>query len=261
MLLAVIDIKSESDSDSDYDTAVDIRHWSMHRYSVLFESPGGVRFMVDSTWENTTHSYMEPDFDHMEKTGETVWLTHDMPAYEDSEASDNDKTQYRFDGLYIARPTQGVSVAEFQEVLRGNEGDLEPWDIYYDESRAQELNLRVAAHLAGGDGRPMKAESLFAGDVLVEPNRVGAAIERDEIARLSRLDVKKGRSYEIELSTAFEASILAAEKLNATVVADNYVIKSENRVHAAQARIENVIDEMAKSAMAEMKQSYAAVRP
>lgn len=262
MRLKVIDIDSDSESESDYETAVDMSHWSMSRDSVLFETPGGVRFTVSSRWEQTTFSYMEPDFDHMEKTGQTVWQTHTDESRNEREPEGGTHT-YGFDGLYIARPELRVSVAEFQETMkRFVDNKLDAWDLFYDDNGAQAVNHKVAAFVYEGDARPMKAEEHFHDDMIVQPNRQRAEIEHEEIVLLSGLDVKKGRTYDVELSPAFQASILAAEELHAKISADNADIRAENRIHAARARIGNLIDDMAEAAMIGLKnKTHSAARP
>lgn len=262
MRLKVIGIDSESDSESDYDTAVDISHWSMSRDTVLFETPGGVRFTVGSRWEQKTYSYMEPDFDHMEKTGQTVWATH-SDTFKNEREPEGGNTTYQFDGLYIARPEARISVAEFRETMkRFVDNELDPSYLLFDDDGKQELNLRIAAHLSGADARPVRAEEHFHEDTFIQPNRIHAEIAQEEIVSLSGLQVKEGYSYDIELSPGFQASILAAEELHAKISADNADVRIENRVHAARARLGNLIDDMAEAAKLGLKSSSpVAARP
>lgn len=249
MRLRILDIQASHASESDFDTAVDMLHWSMICRTLLLESPGGVRFQVQAEEEWTTYTYIEPDFDHLERTGQTVWETHHDPT-RDVPAT----VRLSFDGLYVAQPAEPVSVDELQMAERKHGND--PWAIDGDVDLPHELRVRLNAHLQGGDGRPTIAGVHNSCVELVTPHRVGARMEDDEIQRLSELEGRRGQVVVVELPPDFEGSILAAEKLHAAIVAANDPIVSDNDARAAQARLGILIDELADKARQELKRLF-----
>ncbi len=96
MRMRVINVYSMHESESDYETAVDMVHSSIDTHNVTLETAKGLRIEVNSTEITSTYSYLEPDFDHFEETGETVYQTH----ADESEAS-NDGTTYHQHALVI----------------------------------------------------------------------------------------------------------------------------------------------------------------
>lgn len=74
--LTILDCEVNSEQESDYDTAVDISHWSMSETKMTLETPYGLQLLLTERTESHTHSYLEPDFDVFERTGEVHYLTH-----------------------------------------------------------------------------------------------------------------------------------------------------------------------------------------
>lgn len=253
MLLKIIDVAVENERESDYETAVDLSHWSMQSCAILFESPGGVRFVSTSRHEQVTHSYMEPDFDLLEETGQTVYQTH----------SDHSKDRFTdecyFSGLFVASPLKQVSASDFMMVFM--ESFDSAWDIYFDESMPRDVSLRVAAHLSGEDGRPRLAGLKFeGGDHLVQPNLIEVRLSQQDIESLCDLDVRVGAQSEVVLPPSLESAILVAEKRHAQIIANNSDVAANNRVEAAMARISLAINAQFLSAKEQTLRSFAEVR-
>ena len=69
-------MQTSSESESDYDTAVDLVHYTTNTTDYVLSTPAGLtlKVKVQETW--TSHSYLEPDFDHLEQTGECLYVHH-----------------------------------------------------------------------------------------------------------------------------------------------------------------------------------------
>lgn len=76
MQLTIVSIVSEHFNESDYETAVDMSHWSQSSVSYNLLSPAGVRLALTREETHKSYSYLEPDFDLMAKTGECVYEHH-----------------------------------------------------------------------------------------------------------------------------------------------------------------------------------------
>lgn len=255
MRLKIIDINEVSERESDFDTAVDLSHYAMQARAILFETPGGVRFSVISRAEQITHSYLEPDFDRIEETGEVVHQTH-----RDNTKGSN-SSSLAFSGLYVAQHAKHVLASEFQDVFRT--GALDPWDVRYDETRPTDVNIRVSAYLAEGDGRPHAAEQHFCqyDDNLIPPNIIAAAVANVELEMLANVHLEAGQVWEAPISQDFEEVILYAEQVHAKISGDNATIRNDNNACAAKARLNLAIDGAAAAAKSEIHQSFSRPRP
>lgn len=252
MRLKVIDVQSKSESESDYETAVDMSHWSMQSSTVLFETPSGVRFLVSSRAEQVTHSYIEPDFDYMEKTGQTVYQTHS------DRSKDRSTEECSFSGLFVAQIVREIKLEEFT-VLAGDQVRKEAlWDVYYNEDLPLDLRRRLVAFVSAEDGRPLIAEEHFPDDrdYLVPANQVRCKVSDADIETLVALDVRKAQIVEVELSTALQASISAAENLHASIVFSNAPVALENRIRAAKARLDMAIKLQAAASLEDHRKSF-----
>ena len=249
MRLLVIDTAAKSERESDYETAVETSHWRRSSTTTLFESPGGVRFLAGSIQESTSYTYLEPDFDIMDQTGALVWETHPEPDKTRSSSS------VLFEGLFIARAAEFVTVAELQMARR--EHDDNPWSVDADDKLSYDVCRRLIAHLEGGDGRPTTAAEYALLLMVVAPDRLAIDLDREEIERLADLTGREGQYTEVELSPELEAAIRGAEKLHAAILVANGSVVAENRVRTALASIENLIDDMAAAARAELKQKFS----
>lgn len=111
MLLKVIDRRADSERESDYEPAVKLVHWSLASKRALFETPGGVRLVVESRQEATSRSYLEPDFDTLNATGALVYL--ERTASEPSVCRETTALH----GLYVAQPIPSISREQFRAVF------------------------------------------------------------------------------------------------------------------------------------------------
>lgn len=243
MRLKVIDTRLASERDCDYETAVELVHWSMASQRTLFETPRGVRLVVESRQEVTSRSYLEPDFDTLDATGALVYLERTTP-----EASVCRETT-ALHGLYVARPIPSISREHFRAVFAvPSLGiDATAWNIYFSEEVDAGLREAVAAFLVGEDGRPATAQAP-SGDTLVRPNTVCAHVGDGDLDLLVRVQADPGAAVECHLSVALESAVGLAELLHTSIEAANREVAAENRLAAALARIDVLIDNLAEHA-------------
>ena len=243
MRLKVIDTRLDSERDSDYQTAVELVHWSMASVRTLFETPRGVRLVVESRQEVTSRSYLEPDFVTLNATGALVYLERTAP-----EPSVCRETA-TLHGLYVAQPIPSISREQFRAVFATPSLgiDATAWNVYFSEEVDADLRESVAAFLVGEDGRPATAQAQ-SGDTLVRPNTVRAHLGEGDLEILLEVEADPGATVEYRLSVALESAVGLAELLHASVEAANRVVAAENRVAAALARLDVLIDNLVAAA-------------
>jgi hypothetical protein len=76
MRMKVVSVETRNESESDYETAVELSHWSLSEQTTILETATGVRLCIKGAHQSVTHSYLEPDFDLFEKGGDVVYLNH-----------------------------------------------------------------------------------------------------------------------------------------------------------------------------------------
>jgi len=75
----LLDSHCRHENESDYETAVDLRHYSIDEETRLYELSGlgcGVRIEINVCEIHTTGSYLEPDFDVLDQTGNLHYVSH-----------------------------------------------------------------------------------------------------------------------------------------------------------------------------------------
>lgn len=77
MKLSCIRTGGDVEHDADYETAIDLRHYTIETEQALYELASGARLLFERVTITTTGTYLEPDFDHFEATGRTVYVEHD----------------------------------------------------------------------------------------------------------------------------------------------------------------------------------------
>lgn len=254
MRLKVIDTRLVSERDSDYETAVELVHWSMASERTLFETPRGVRLVVESRQEVTSRSYLEPDFDTLNATGALLYL--ERTAREPSVCRESTTLH----GLYVAQPIPSISREQFRAVFAAPclGIDATAWDIYFSEEVDTCLREAVAAFLVGEDGRPATAQAP-SGDTLVRPNTVRAHLGDGDLELLLQVEAHPGTAVECQLSVALESAVGLAELLHTSVEAANRVVAAENRVAAALARIDVLIDNLVAAASFQVHLGFRAL--
>lgn len=77
MKLTCLRTDRNCEHDADYETAVDLRHYTIVTEAALYELPNGARLLFEQITITTTGTYLEPDFNHLEATGNIVYVEHD----------------------------------------------------------------------------------------------------------------------------------------------------------------------------------------
>lgn len=75
----LLDSRCSHENESDYETAVDLRHYAIDEETRLYELSGlgcGVRIEIRVCEIHTTGSYLEPDFDELEATGNLHYVSN-----------------------------------------------------------------------------------------------------------------------------------------------------------------------------------------
>jgi hypothetical protein len=75
-MFAVKSIDRESDSESDYETAVELMHWNTCEIIIKISTPYGLDICLSRREVHTSTTYLEPDFDLFEETGRLKYVSH-----------------------------------------------------------------------------------------------------------------------------------------------------------------------------------------
>lgn len=81
MQLTCLRLGGNTEHDADYETAVDLRRYTIDTEQALYELPSGARLVFERVAITTTATYLEPAFNHYEATGITVYLQHDNEEF------------------------------------------------------------------------------------------------------------------------------------------------------------------------------------
>lgn len=109
MLMKVVDIHSRSDSESDYETAVEMSHWSLEEQTAILETAVGVCLTVTERHTRVTHSYLEPDFDLIENGGDVIYRSHA------DRSKDSDSSSYSIE-IILQKLIPKMSSKDFAEL-------------------------------------------------------------------------------------------------------------------------------------------------
>lgn len=82
--LFVTQVQRRHETEGDYDTAVDMVVYSTSTTTVRVETPYGLVIDLGFTMISSSHSYLEPDFDELEESGELRYLSHRDEAKDDT---------------------------------------------------------------------------------------------------------------------------------------------------------------------------------
>lgn len=87
MKFTILDVKANHEQESDYETAVDMSHSTIEELDVRLKAETGAIISLSQTVISTSYSYLEPDFDEFEESGETVYVSHtsdEAPSYSET---------------------------------------------------------------------------------------------------------------------------------------------------------------------------------
>lgn len=106
----VTQVRCECESEGDYDTAVDLVTTDICTIRVSLETPYGLEINLEQTTISTNHSYLEPDFDEFEQSGEVHYLTH-------SDGERDSTSVYRHDTYALPVEVPMISRYEYSELV------------------------------------------------------------------------------------------------------------------------------------------------
>lgn len=119
MKFTVLSIRSHHENESDYETAVEMSHSSIEERTIRLRSETGVVVELEDTEISTTSSYLEPDFEHMDKTGETVYVN--LPSEDEPKLK-----QYAHGKAFQVAPLPVLSTEDLEALEEW--GDQEGWE-------------------------------------------------------------------------------------------------------------------------------------
>ncbi len=169
----------DSYTESDYETAIDISHTYGESSELEIELMQGGRLMFRESATSTSYSYLEPDFDLMEETGEVVYGEH--PSEAEERYSQNSY-------LWLQLPASRPVLSEEDILAQMEVGYCEAYQDYLDEPY---VGLFASQEAAMG----------FTAEVQEEIKQV-----------LSAFAWKQGNQYKINFS---EAAVQAFRALDA----------------------------------------------
>lgn len=155
MYLTVESVATESSHESDYDTAVDLVHDSHHATTVVLATPAGAKLTVSRDETTTTRSYLEPDFDHLEATGNCVYQQHSDGAAPETRVMERACVQ-------LPPRVLPLSPDDFRRRALWKEGKLDTRVLTFDE----EEKLYGDQALDEGDGEPVSVSAEVVDQVL-----------------------------------------------------------------------------------------------
>ena len=144
----LVSVDSQTTTEGDYDTAVDLTYDHIETVRYLFRTGSGCVIEVNTTEILTTKSYLEPDFEHLEETGNVVYGLH--PSHEPPNrtfyANALASLPERVQKLYLEARSCFVAEGELESepsTISLAEADLEPLaEISY--VAGMQLDLAVA---------------------------------------------------------------------------------------------------------------------
>lgn len=141
MLLTIESVDSESSRESDYDTAVDLVHYFHSSLSYRLVTPAGVHVIIAREKISIRHSYLEPDFELLEETGDCSYLHHS------SDEPGSEQVSYRAELClppecfvltqqdFINRKRKQAGTLQDDDLLTCEEQERLYGDLAYDRSR------------------------------------------------------------------------------------------------------------------------------
>lgn len=231
MRFTFINQSGRSEQESDYDTAVDMSHWSFHETIYTLKTPTGLLIDLIETEEHITHSYYEPDFEHMDKTGETVYQQHR------DNSNDNNTQNWR---AMVSMPMK-LPLMSAQDFLHL---DL----ITHNSDKAYELSNEAKLwdyqEFIGGYCEEETTLSLSHEDIASMMEQIHAS------------KVKKGFSIDLELSPQAENIISTTSAKHFALQNNNLETRLNNRCSEAEYHLTQKLDTLMKEAMEQLKEQW-----
>ncbi len=114
MKIRIADCTVQHETEHDYDTAVDLAHYESQTVRYVLELSSGAKLGVEQSHITTTRSYLEPDFEQLERGGELTYLHHrgDDPPEESTFSHCDDWPMLKYCAFTLADWEQQAQLPE-----------------------------------------------------------------------------------------------------------------------------------------------------
>lgn len=163
MRITIQELNVSHSRESDYDTAVDLVHFSEERVAYVLRLPSGAHMNLERTVLHTSGSYLEPDFDLLEESGELRYEQHpsDEPASETTYHYGELQPLFRMRSLTVedwVRLREAGYEDDFDALMFMQADEVAPSSMAPEESR--ELLFRAVQALGLRKGQSFDAQEL-----------------------------------------------------------------------------------------------------
>ena len=225
MLFKIKNMWHESESESDYDTAVDLVHYHHSESHYILETNAGVKLELHTNTTHTSRSYLEPDFDHMEKTNETVYVQH---TEENSHAED---TSYRH-SVNVLEKIPAITREDLKLIE-----DLENKKIAYDSVEQDKLT-HLWAYQAFLDGDYLNDD--YNASVSLNDREIESLIEQINSIK----GVKEGWRVELVLPEKAHKELLVLDNEQFNIMGINGQTRINNMCEQAYFNIDKALEKL-----------------
>lgn len=226
MKLKLVDYQSYSDTESDYDTAVDLAHYTMQDLQYIFETSNNTTIILCISDTTTTKSYLEPDFNEIEqdfKKGEVKdnYQYHSQPSEQEPESSKTFRMEFVVPGEITS-----LTVEEMESYIKyfklAEQYNIENIDPYNCLDRT--LYHKLAIYQEDECGVPDHCISL---NINKE--------QLDDMLNKFPQNFKEGDVIDITLHQNIERQINDLENEKEKILLDNEIFRKSNQENYDQA--------------------------
>lgn len=255
MKFSLHDQSCKTESDSDWDTAIELITYTTERTNLLIKAEGGAIISISKELKSRSGQYLEPDFDNEYETGKVgPYVFH-----KDSRAS---SSSVKYFGGHVIAPLEikPIQVAEFKAVMKAQaEGE----DVY-------EACPRFAGKVIDYMNRSPEGVTLKALDIdedsppkygqfdFVNPGIDAEMVKQIFKAMPEDFGQRGGaKEFEIDLSTELEEKIRLLGALHQKTADKAPQMIIDNMAREANAKIGLMIDSMVAQNKRELRLSHA----
>lgn len=232
MKLKLTKFDSWSETEGDYDTAVDLVYYHSSTEVYNLETLHGVNLTITKNEITSSKSYLEVDYDHFEKTGETQYNQYK------SNEENTTKTYYHVEYSLI-NTLPKLDYKDFfllEETTNSNEQTFswkEKQIALYNEAAPEErYHISLYLDFTLGDNREFNASSFENLEPLFE--------------QLAPIYLKKGHTFDIELPVELEKLLNQLNQTSEERIKTNFATRIHNQCEQASFNIDKKIDKLVK---------------
>ena len=236
MRFTVLSVVDQQESETDYETAVDLCHGTIHNRFVQLRAEGGANVLLQLETISRTYTSLEPDLEQFERTGDTVYV-----AGESSQRRPATTSQSLNGFLLVVPVLPAMSVDDWSayHVFKHNEG----WNLMETMPQAQRDRLS-AFH---------EYPSMLGENVLARPLPSSLCFQL-----LNALPENAPEGLEFELAVPEEQETLLKEAGQKTLAqkAANSQTHFENQIAENTWKAQQAIAETVKEARASLGRTF-----